>query len=144
VTDRRPASIAVQRRIEWFDTDASGHYHHAAALRLVEVAETALLGRLELRDRIGCLPRVHLNVDFHRPLLFGEMVTIEIKVAKLGRTSITYQFRIIKEEQICASGDVTAVLLNRPLGRPRPWPAGERALLAGAGELAAEQLTVAP
>ena len=44
--DSRPASILVQRRIEWSDTDASGAYHNSAAFSFIEVAEAALLDRL--------------------------------------------------------------------------------------------------
>src|SRR5436309_592020 len=43
--DGSPASIVVQRRIEWPDTDASGRYHNTAAFRFIEVAETTLLDR---------------------------------------------------------------------------------------------------
>ena len=30
------ASIRIQRRIEWSDTDASGHWHNTAAFRMIE------------------------------------------------------------------------------------------------------------
>src|SRR5439155_4381912 len=58
---RSPASIIVQRRIEWPDTDASGMYHNTAAFRFTEVAETALLERLGFVHEIyGRHPRAHL------------------------------------------------------------------------------------
>ena len=64
-----PASIVVQRRIEWSDTDASGNYHNSAAFRLIENAETALLDRLGfLHEIYGRLPRVRISADFVRPL----------------------------------------------------------------------------
>jgi hypothetical protein len=47
-----PASITIQRRIEWSDTDASGHWHNVAAFRMLEWAETALLDRLGLVDNV--------------------------------------------------------------------------------------------
>ena len=40
------ASIVMERRIEWPDTDASGFYHNSAVVRLLETAETLLLDRL--------------------------------------------------------------------------------------------------
>jgi len=42
------ASIVVPQRIEWADTDASGHYHYIAAFRLYEAAANALMDRLGL------------------------------------------------------------------------------------------------
>ena len=59
-----PASIVVQRRIEWSDTDASGNYHNSAVFRLIENAETALLDRLGfLHEVYGRLPRVHISAQ---------------------------------------------------------------------------------
>src|SRR5207247_4665598 len=46
------ASIVVQRRIEWSDTDASGAWHNSAAFRFLEVAETALLDSLGILDDV--------------------------------------------------------------------------------------------
>src|SRR5256885_17221943 len=83
-----PASIVVQRRIEWPDTDASGMYHNTAALRFIEVAETALLDRLGFVHQVyGRHPRVRIEADFLRPLRFRDLVGIELRVAEGGRTS---------------------------------------------------------
>ncbi len=137
----QPAAIAVERRIEWVDTDASGHYHFTAALRLFESAEAMLLDRLGLRDRIyGRLPRVRLLVDFHDRLVFGDMVTVDVRVRTVGRTSLTYNFEIARGGNTCTSGQVTAVLLDSPLGRPTRWPEDDRARLCGAGRQASEHL----
>ncbi len=77
-----PASIVVQRRIEWSDTDASGNYHNSAAFRLIENAETALLDRLGfLHEVYGRLPRVHISADFVRPLAFKDLVDVAVAVA---------------------------------------------------------------
>ena len=52
-----PASIRIQRRIDWSDTDASGAWHNTAAFRLLEAAETSLMDRLGfLEDVYGRMP----------------------------------------------------------------------------------------
>src|SRR2546422_9988570 len=90
-----PASIVVERRIEWPDTDASGMYHNTAAFRFIEVAETALLDRLGFVHEIyGRHPRVHIEADFLAPLRFRDLVDVELTVAKVGRTSIHYDFEM--------------------------------------------------
>src|SRR5207237_6626684 len=89
------ASIIVQRRIEWPDTDASGMYHNTAAFRFIEMAETALFERLGiLHDVYGRLPRVHIEADFLAPLHFRDVVDIHLRVAVVGRTSATYEFEM--------------------------------------------------
>src|SRR5438094_5645797 len=137
-----PASIAVQRRIEWPDTDASGNYHNTAAFRFIEVAETALLERLGfLEDVYGRLPRVRIEANFHRPLLFRDVVDISLRVAEVGRTSLTYAFEMwAPDGEVAVDGRAVTVLLSEPRGRPVPWPEPYRRLLLTAGEQAPERL----
>src|SRR3989442_11857413 len=90
-----PASIVVQRRIEWPDTDASGYHHNTAAFRFIEVAETALLERLGFLDDVyGRMPRVRIEADFLRLLRFRDLLDIRLEVAEVGASSVTYQFEM--------------------------------------------------
>ena len=137
----RPASILIQRRIEWWDTDASGNYHNTAAARLFESAETLLLGRLGILDDVyGRLPRARVETDFLRPLLFHDQIDVELEVAGIGRTSITYAMEIRRGREPCVRTRLVAVLLNRARGTPVAWPEGYRSMLLTAGPQAPETL----
>jgi acyl-CoA thioester hydrolase len=136
-----PASIRVQRRIEWPDTDASGMYHNTAAFRFIEVAETALLDRLGFVHQVyGRHPRVHIEADFLRPLRFRDLVDIELRVEAVGRTSVTYQFEMGTNGDVAVKGTAVAVLLTEAGGRPEPWPEEYRQRLLTAGPQPAELL----
>jgi acyl-CoA thioesterase FadM len=138
-----PASILVQRRIEWSDTDASGNYHNSAVFRLIENAETALLLRLGLlEDVYDRLPRVHVSADFLQPLGFKALLDIQVSVAEVGRTSITYSFTISSHGREAVRGRAVAVLLSKPRGEPVEWPDDYRRLLETAGPLPPELLVV--
>jgi acyl-CoA thioester hydrolase len=124
----------VQRRIEWSDTDGSGNYHNTAALRLIEVAETALLERLGLlEDVFGRLPRVHVSVDYRGPLGLKDLVDVRATVAEVGRTSITYLFELASKGEAVARATVVAVLLGRDEWKPTTWPEKHRRLLMTSG-----------
>jgi YbgC/YbaW family acyl-CoA thioester hydrolase len=138
---RGPASIVVERRIEWSDTDASGNYHNTAVFRLIEVAETALLDRLGfVHDIYGRLPRVHIEADFSLPLRFRDLVEMRLSVASVGRTSVTYAFELRKAGGAAAHGRCVAVLLREARGDPEPWPPRVRNALLGAGPQSPERL----
>lgn len=140
--DAQPASVVVERRIEWIDTDAAGHYHWSTAFRLAEAAESVLHERLGFRDEtFGRTPRVNVRAEFRRILRFGELVEVEFGVAAVGRTSVTYAFRVSAAGELAASGEIVSVLLDRAAGRPQPWPAEWRAALTLGGPQAAERLT---
>lgn len=136
-----PASIVVERRIEWPDTDASGNYHNTAAFRFIEVAETALLERLGILDDVyGRLPRVHLEADFHHPLVFRDVVEVELSVEAMGASSLTYAFAMRSNGAVAVSGRAVTALLSEPRGRPVPWPVPYRHLLLTSGPQAPERL----
>jgi acyl-CoA thioester hydrolase len=125
------ASIAIRRRIHWFDTDSSTKYHNTAPLRLMEEAEAALLDRLGIvREVYGWLPRRRVVIDYHLPLRFWDEVEVRLEVQEVGRTSVTYAFRITKDGRDHATGSVVAVFID-DRGRPRPWPDEYRNLLLG-------------
>jgi acyl-CoA thioester hydrolase len=125
----RAGSVVVACRVEWVDTDASGHHHNAAVLRWFEVAEARLLERAGLLHEIyGHLPRTRIEVEFVRSLHFGDAVAMEAWVDELGATSLTYGFELRRDDQLAACGSV-AVALRSPEGGARLWPAEWRRLL---------------
>ena len=126
-----PPEITVRRRIQWFDTDASTKYHNTAPLRLMEEAEAALLDQLGIiKEVYGRMPRAHVSVDYRRPLRFWDETDVYLRVAKVGRTSITYEFAIRDASTTYAEGKVIAVFITDD-GEPSPWPERYRALLEG-------------
>jgi YbgC/YbaW family acyl-CoA thioester hydrolase len=136
-----PARIVMQRRIEWWDTDASGNYHNTAAFRLLESAETLLLARLGfLHEVYGRLPRAHVEADFRRPLGFHDLVDVDLRVHSLGRSSITYRVEIRRGDDVCVEITAVAVLLDEARGKPVEWPAAYRDRLLLAGTVAPELL----
>jgi acyl-CoA thioesterase FadM len=137
-----PASIAIQRRIEWSDTDASGHYHNTAAFRMFEWAETAMLDALGILDDVyGSLPRAHVSADFKAALDHRDLVDVELKVLEIGRSSISYGVEISRGDTLCVDARIVAVLVG-PDGRPREWADQHRKLLLTAGRQPGERLAV--
>lgn len=144
-SEQCPASILMQRRIEWWDTDASGNYHNTAAARLFESAETLLLGRLGILDDVyGRLPRARVETDFLRPLVFHDLVDVELEVTEIGRSSITYGMEIRRGGEVCARTRLVAVLLDRARGTPVEWPEPYRSALLTAGSQPPELLPSVP
>jgi acyl-CoA thioesterase FadM len=137
--DGEAASIRIQRRIEWSDTDASGHWHNVAAFRFIEWAETALLERLGLVDVYGHLPRVHVSADFLINLDHRDLVDLTLRIVDVGESSLTYAFTIHREEKLCMRATIVTAL-RAPDGTKRVWPEEYRNLLRSAGPQAPELL----
>jgi acyl-CoA thioesterase FadM len=79
------AAITLQRRLEWCDTDAAARWHHSTIWRFAEAAETELHRRLGIIDRtFGFTPRRRVEAEFHTPLRFDDVVTVELRNTRSG------------------------------------------------------------
>ncbi|WP_040789131.1 acyl-CoA thioesterase [Nocardia paucivorans] len=135
--------VTIERRVDWQDTDAAGHYHHGSAIRWVEAAEAALLERFGLSELFGRTPRVRYEVDYVGRLWFGDTVSIELSVGRLGTSSLRYDFAITRipgsvrpaatstEPTLALRGSLTAVHTPDNFAGAQPWPANVVAALTG-------------
>jgi acyl-CoA thioester hydrolase len=135
-----PARIVVQRKVEWPDTDATGHWHYSTAVRWAEAAETALYSRLGLLELYGMAPRVRFEVDFCVRLWFADLVDIAFRVALVGNSSVRFEFEVRRGETVAVVGSVTAVHVDKETGRSSPWPERVRRLFLEGGEQRPERL----
>jgi YbgC/YbaW family acyl-CoA thioester hydrolase len=135
------ASMRVQRRVEWSDTDASGIHHNTFVVRLAEAAEHALWRRLGHRDTTLSIPRVRIEIDFLRPLRSGDLVEGEITVEAIGRSSITFRFEASCGGERVAEARIVGALVSAETWKPVPWPDGAKEQLLGAGPQRPELLS---
>ncbi|WP_407841817.1 acyl-CoA thioesterase [Streptomyces sp. DSM 116496] len=147
-------SVVVERRVEWTDTDAAGHYHHSTVIRWVEAAEAVLLRRLGLSHLFGSTPRVHFEADYRARLWFGEAVRTELRVTKVGASSLHYAFTVRgepgpegavgpegtagREGTVAATGRMVIAHSAARATGTTPWPAEVREVLTKAGRQAPE------
>lgn len=60
------------------------------------------------RDRIG-FPAVRAECSFAAPLRFGDTAAIEVTIARMGTSSITFRYRIFRAEPRTLSAEGTVV-----------------------------------
>jgi acyl-CoA thioester hydrolase len=124
-------SIRIERVVEWPDTDAAGHYHHSSVIRWVEAAESELHLALGLPELFGHVPRVHYEVDYLERLWFRDQVSVELRIAEVGRTSLLYDFEVCRGEAPAARGRLVCVQSD-PAGQgAQAWPDDVASILRG-------------
>ncbi|WP_052666007.1 acyl-CoA thioesterase [Nitriliruptor alkaliphilus] len=130
-----PAQITVTRPLEWMDTDAAGIWHHSTAIRFLEHAELELHRQLGIVDTtFGFTPRARMEIDFHEAVRFGDDVRTTLIAARVGRTSIAYDFVLEGPRGRYAGGKLITVLVDGE-GKPRPIPDDLRAALTERGDV---------
>ena len=93
-----------QLKIRFGDIDRAGIVYYPRFMHYFHVAmEEFFAGELAIEyhamvetHRIG-LPTVHLQTDFSRPFSYGDNIEVEVSVLKVGRSSITFGYRVFKQ-----------------------------------------------
>jgi 4-hydroxybenzoyl-CoA thioesterase/acyl-CoA thioester hydrolase len=123
------AAFVTTRRVEFSDTDAAGIMHFAAFFRMMEQAEHELLRSVGLsvvmHDKTGKIswPRVSAKCDYQSVARFEELLEIEVRVARLGKKSVTYRHRFSRDGEPLAMGEITAVCCRvREGAAPKSMP----------------------
>jgi acyl-CoA thioester hydrolase len=125
--------VHVERtRVAWVDTDAGGRIHFTAVFRWAEAAETSLLRSLGLLDEWGDFPRRAVEAEYLAVLRFEDEIEIDLRPAHVGTTSVSYEWEIRRDGEVCIRGRHTVVHVDAN-GRPAPLPEALRRALAQPG-----------
>ncbi|MBI3941031.1 MAG: acyl-CoA thioesterase [Acidobacteria bacterium] len=104
-------------RVRWIDTDAGGRVHYASVLRYFEIAEHELMRTLgfpyERLHRTLHAPRVQVWAEFKQPLFYDDEIAVHCWVEKVGRSSFSFKFQILKHNLLAVEGGVTAVVVDQ-------------------------------
>ena len=96
-----PYEFKLQRRVEFFETDAAGIVHFSNFFRYMESVEHAFFRSLghsvmmrHLNPPIG-FPRVHVACDYTSPLRFEDLVEIHLLVREKKPKVLSYLVKFI-------------------------------------------------
>lgn len=117
------------RRVAFHETDAAGIVHFANFFKFAAEAETRAL------DSLGLLmfpspyfwPRVHVEADYRHPLHFNDELAIQAVIARLGRSSMHWEYRIESGGVLCALVRAVSVRTDHD-NVPVPYSEEERRL----------------
>tara|TARA_Y100001968_G_scaffold301659_1_gene314129 strand:+ start:279 stop:719 length:441 start_codon:yes stop_codon:yes gene_type:complete len=107
--------FTTTKRVEFRDTDAAGIMHFSAYFTYMEEAEHELLRSigssvvLNAGEETVSWPRVSATAEYRGPVRFEDEMTIEVRVKRLGSRSITYHHQFLVNDQLIATGEITAV-----------------------------------
>ncbi|MHB1845183.1 MAG: acyl-CoA thioesterase [Deltaproteobacteria bacterium] len=79
-------------------------------------------------DRVG-FPTVHVETDFGIPLRHGDAIAVEMTMLKLGRSSFTCAYRVLRDGKLCARAEITTATVNLDKMEAIPVPDAHRAAL---------------
>lgn len=125
-----------QTKIKLHETDAAGLLFFSNQFKMLHDAYESLLeeigfGFAELiREKDFFLPIVHAEADYKMPLFVGDVIEIQVKVAKVGQTSFTLSYLLLNAKQdTIGTGETVHVTIDKKAHQKIPLPAELRAKL---------------
>ena len=124
-------AFSTRTRVGFSDTDAQGIVYYGRYNPYFDLARVEYLRSLRLlnREAEGDFVMRANDVEYFAPARFDDELEIHIRVSRIGRTSITYEFAAYKaaEQTLLVTAHQTLVLIDREKRRPIPIPDANRA-----------------
>ena len=119
--------------VRWGDMDALGHVNNTAYFRYMEEVRVKWLQQMNICiDPTTAGPVLaHTSLDFMRPLVYPEQVSLALTAEPPGRSSVklSYDFVLLNTDTQIACGRAVIVWVDYRTGRSVALPASVRAQL---------------
>jgi acyl-CoA thioester hydrolase len=127
VTDRKPPfKYAAYTRVGFSDTDAQGIVYYGRYLPYFDLARVEYHRHLNLLQVDGGHEPVMraAQVDYVAPARFDDLLEVFVRLARIGRTSSTYEFAAyrVEDDVLMVTARQTLVLVDLDQRRPAPIP----------------------
>jgi acyl-CoA thioester hydrolase len=127
VTDRKPPfKYAAYTRVGFSDTDAQGIVYYGRYLPYFDLARVEYhrhLNRLQLDAEHEPVMRAS-SIEYLAPARFDDLLEVFVRVARIGRTSTTFQFAAyrVEDDVLMVTATQTLVLVDLDERRAAPVP----------------------
>jgi acyl-CoA thioester hydrolase len=110
LTDRKlPFRYAAYTRVAFSDTDAQGVVYYGRYLPYFDLARTEYHRALgEIGAARSEFVMVASNVEYKAPARFDDLLEVFVRVSKIGRSSVTYEYAAYKID----NGDIDELMVT--------------------------------
>ncbi len=124
------ARFKLKHRIPWRDVDLAAVVNFPRFFSYFEMAEVEWV-RAQGRDYLGFLdeinvwlPRAAAHCNYRAPARFGDLLSIEMGLDRLGRSSFTLAYEVFRlpERKLVADGNVVVAPVSRKDFKSVPLP----------------------
>jgi acyl-CoA thioester hydrolase len=127
--EKPPFKFSAQTRVAFSDTDAQGIVYYGRYLPYFDLA------RVEYHRNLGLLGMDigaegqefvmrAVNVEYHAPAVFDDLIEVYVRMSKIGRTSATYELAAYREQDdvLMVTATQTLVLVDLDERKAAPIP----------------------
>jgi acyl-CoA thioester hydrolase len=140
--ERPPFKFSAQTRVGFSDTDAQGIVYYGRYLPYFDLARVeyhrnlGLLG-MDIGEEGEEFVMRALAIEYLAPAIFDDLIEVYVRMARIGRTSVTYEFAAYRarDDELMVTATQTLVLVDLDERKAVPIPeAYKEAIRAFEGE----------
>jgi acyl-CoA thioester hydrolase len=123
---RPPFKFSAQTRVGFSDTDAQGVVYYGRYMPYFDLARVEYHRHLDMlgegpQDRQFVMRA--MTVEYHAPARFDDEIEVDVRIRRIGTSSVTYELAAYLEGEILAVlATQTLVLVDMAERRPSPVP----------------------
>ena len=127
---RPPFKFSATTRVGFSDTDAQGVVYYGRYMPYFDLARVEYHRqfdqvRTELGDRQFVMRA--MTVEYHAPARFDDPIEVDVRISRIGTSSVTYEFAAYLEgDRLAVTATQTLVLVDLSERKPCPIPDGWR------------------
>jgi acyl-CoA thioester hydrolase len=126
---REPFKFSARTRVGFSDTDAQGIVYYGRYLPYFDLARVEYLRKLGLLGMEIGEPGVEFvtracTIEYHAPAVFDDELEVFVRVARIGRTSATYECAAYRarDDALMVTASLTLVLVDLDERKPCEIP----------------------
>jgi acyl-CoA thioester hydrolase len=126
MSPRPPFKFSATTRVAFSDTDAQGVVYYGRYMPYFDLARVEYhrsldMLRSEQQDREFVMRAMH--VEYHMPARFDDLIEVDVRISRIGTSSVTYEFAAYLEgDTLAVTATQTAVLVDLAERKPCPVP----------------------
>jgi acyl-CoA thioester hydrolase len=126
MSPRPPFKFSATTRVAFSDTDAQGVVYYGRYMPYFDLARVEYhrsldMLRSEPQDKEFVMRAMH--VEYHMPARFDDLIEVDVRISRVGTSSVTYEFAAYLEGEVLAvTATQTAVLVDLAERKPCPVP----------------------
>jgi acyl-CoA thioester hydrolase len=127
--DRTRFKFSAPTRVGFSDTDAQGIVYYGRYLPYFDLARVEYHRNLGLLGMdIGAAGEEFVmracTIEYHAPAVFDDLLEVYVRLARIGRTSVTYECAVyrVADDALMVTATQTLVLVDLDRRRPVPIP----------------------
>ena len=117
-------SFETKLRVRYGETDQMGFVYYGVYAQYYEVGRVELLRSLgisykEIEAMGFALPVVNLNINYKKPGLYDDQLTIKTTINTMPSAKIIFDYKTFNESgDLLNTGEVVLVFVNKASGKP--------------------------